>query len=308
VNQKKGKRVCLLTGSCICSECCGANRKQEVCHACSYYKAPKRNYKDIPCYTPEELQRNEDRLKTSMIIEAAISNYDAKTNDIIRDELAIHLLELLLDVHFFQREHEPSEDSMLEAGYSYVTNAITTELAMIQREELAKILATIYFLAKRRSSGSREYLSFVRNYVQITSVKCGLCGSAEKGLTRTPCCGNWICDDEDSYGTFSFERNSCYRNHSKYTVCSNHFESRHKGPWQECQKCKDEIILPYYVEMGTNEHNFVVLENPEQVQIRCVNCDFVGSSINEFSYTTSKGFYCLQEWCAEAATGGAVGM
>ena len=40
--------------------------------------------------------------------------------------------------------------------------------------------------------------------------KCGLCGKTEE-LTKTPCCDNWICDDEHTYQIFSFERNSCYR-------------------------------------------------------------------------------------------------
>jgi hypothetical protein len=29
--------------------------------------------------------------------------------------------------------------------------------------------------------------------------RCGLCGKHEQ-LTRTDCCGQWICDDEDNYG------------------------------------------------------------------------------------------------------------
>lgn len=32
--------------------------------------------------------------------------------------------------------------------------------------------------------------------------QCGLCGST-KNLTKTECCGNWICDDEDEYVLFS---------------------------------------------------------------------------------------------------------
>jgi len=41
---------------------------------------------------------------------------------------------------------------------------------------------------------------------------CGLCGKKRK-LTRTECCGQWICDDEDQYVLFSYAQNSCYRNH-----------------------------------------------------------------------------------------------
>ena len=31
---------------------------------------------------------------------------------------------------------------------------------------------------------------------------CGLCGKTKK-LTKTECCGNWICDDEHKYVVFS---------------------------------------------------------------------------------------------------------
>lgn len=32
--------------------------------------------------------------------------------------------------------------------------------------------------------------------------RCGLCGKRGR-LVRTECCGEWICDDEDSYVLFS---------------------------------------------------------------------------------------------------------
>jgi len=56
---------------------------------------------------------------------------------------------------------------------------------------------------------------------QRAARSCGLCGKSEK-LTRTECCGAWICDDEDKYVLFSYAYNSCYRNHSRYTLCASH--------------------------------------------------------------------------------------
>lgn len=47
--------------------------------------------------------------------------------------------------------------------------------------------------------------------------RCGLCGKTKK-LTKTECCDNWICDDEDQYRLFSFAHNSCRRNHRRYTL------------------------------------------------------------------------------------------
>lgn len=38
--------------------------------------------------------------------------------------------------------------------------------------------------------------------------RCGLCGKTTN-LTKTECCGTWICDDEHKYVMFSYARNSC---------------------------------------------------------------------------------------------------
>ncbi len=45
--------------------------------------------------------------------------------------------------------------------------------------------------------------------------QCKLCGNIEN-LTRTPCCNEWVCDDVNSYQLFSYDTNSCYRNHDRY--------------------------------------------------------------------------------------------
>jgi len=61
--------------------------------------------------------------------------------------------------------------------------------------------------------------------------KCGLCGKTTN-LTKTECCGQWICDDEDQYVPFSYARNSCYRNHRLYTLCGYHYAEGHPGDWK----------------------------------------------------------------------------
>lgn len=92
---------------------------------------------------------------------------------------------------------------------------------------------------------------------------CGLCGS-KTNLTKTECCGHWICDDEDQYVAFSYARNSCYRNHSRYTLCGYHDVEEHKGDWKDCKQCREDFSdnLEMYVDYGTNEYNFEKLPNP----------------------------------------------
>lgn len=102
--------------------------------------------------------------------------------------------------------------------------------------------------------------------------RCGLCGATGK-LTRTECCGQWICDDEDDYVLFSYARNSCHRNHKRYTLCGGHFEEGHDGKWQDCPKCRQNFPTEMYVYYGTNEYNFETLSNPPAYEpTHCSKC------------------------------------
>jgi len=105
--------------------------------------------------------------------------------------------------------------------------------------------------------------------------RCGLCGQTKK-LTRTPCCGNWICDDEGQYVAFSYARNSCFTNHSKYTICAFHHHEQHAGRWQDCAQCRENGPLEMFVHSATNEHNFEKLENPPPFEpTHCAGCGVV---------------------------------
>lgn len=121
---------------------------------------------------------------------------------------------------------------------------------------------------------------------------CGLCGKKTK-LTKTDCCGNWICDDADKYVMFSYARNSCYRNHDRYTLCSYHHHEGHKGHWKDCEECKQSFQTEIYVGYGTNEYNFEVLENPPAYEpTTCTRCGKV-INLNMDGYSTSRdGYSC----------------
>jgi hypothetical protein len=102
--------------------------------------------------------------------------------------------------------------------------------------------------------------------------RCGLCGATDN-LTKTECCGNWICDDEDQYVLFSYAHNSCYRNHRRYTLCGGHFQEGHEGKWQDCPECRKDCPTEMYVYYGTNEYNFQKLTNPPKYEpTLCSQC------------------------------------
>jgi len=105
--------------------------------------------------------------------------------------------------------------------------------------------------------------------------RCGLCGKTGR-LIKTDCCGNWICDDEHKYVLFSFARNSCHRNHSRYTLCAFHHNEGHEGDWKNCERCRTSCETEMYVWYGTNEYNFEKLPNPPPFEpTKCSKCGVV---------------------------------
>lgn len=128
--------------------------------------------------------------------------------------------------------------------------------------------------------------------------RCGLCGKT-KNLTRTECCGSWICDDEHKYVLFSYARNSCHRNHSRFTLCAFHHNERHAGDWKTCAKCQSAFETEMYVWYGTNEYNFAKLENPPAYKpTKCSACGTI-IRLGEDGYTITPGnkYFCMN--CAE---------
>ena len=125
--------------------------------------------------------------------------------------------------------------------------------------------------------------------------RCMLCGKTKK-LTKTDCCDQWICDHADQYVLFSFAKNSCYRNHDHYTLCSYHHQNKHDGDWKECSMCRDDFDkTELYVWYGTNEYNFEKLENPPNYEpTECSKCGNI-IVLTEESYSMKGGkYYCHQ--------------
>jgi hypothetical protein len=117
----------------------------------------------------------------------------------------------------------------------------------------------------------------------------------EKNLTKTDCCGQWICDDEDTYVLFSYARNSCSRNHRRFTLCAHHYAEGHTGDWQTCSACKNDFGTEMYVYYGTNEYNFEKLKNPLKFKpTRCAKCKKI-IRLGEDGYSMQGGnYYCME--------------
>jgi len=126
----------------------------------------------------------------------------------------------------------------------------------------------------KKNTARRKY-SLKIHKITTAQRACGLCGKTGN-LIKTECCDRWICDDEDQYVLFSYARNSCYRNHDRYTLCGFHYNEGHSGDWKNCPECRDSFETEMYVYFGTNEYNFEKMEDvPDYELTRCSKCNAV---------------------------------
>lgn len=136
------------------------------------------------------------------------------------------------------------------------------------------------------------------SHKSATKARCGLCGKT-RNVTKTECCGNWICDDEHKYVIFSYARNSCYRNHRRYTLCGSHHAEEHPGDWKECLKCREDFEPEMVVWYGTNEYNFEKLPNPPAYKpTKCSQCGTV-IVLGEDAYSIRPCKAGREYWCEE---------
>ena len=135
--------------------------------------------------------------------------------------------------------------------------------------------------------------------VNPNAPRCGLCGKRGR-LTRTECCGQWICHDEHKYVLFSYARNSCHRNHRHYTLCAHHHNEGHARTWQDYPKCRANFPTEIYVWYGINEYNVDKLVNPpDYAPTTCVGCGTI-ISLSEDGYSHGPdGYRC--DACTEKA-------
>ncbi len=123
--------------------------------------------------------------------------------------------------------------------------------------------------------------------------KCFICGKKTK-LVKTECCNQWICNDADKYVMFSYSRNSCYRNHARYTLCAYHVNEGHTGDWKTCKQCSTDFDTETYVYYGTNNYNFEKLENPPKYEpTRCVKCNKIINLGKDGFVAGKDGYTCM---------------
>jgi hypothetical protein len=166
-NSRKGKRKCQITNGSICSLCCGQTRNEESCQNCSFYLDPRstRKYSDVPSYSTRQMEDSFELQSYSNVIESALCLFDRETESVIKDPVPIKIIELLLDKYYFKDETIIFENKLIERGFDQVMKAIKKGMSKVPEEEIIKVLGVIHFVAKRRSTGKREYLEIINEYV-----------------------------------------------------------------------------------------------------------------------------------------------
>ena len=129
---------------------------------------------------------------------------------------------------------------------------------------------------------------------QTDRPECGLCGKKTK-VIKTECCEQWICDDENQYVLFSYARNSCHRNHRRFTLCGYHYAEDHDSDWQTCSQCREAFETEMYVYRGTNEYNFERLPNPPGYEpTKCSKCNIV-INLGKDAFSRKAGKYLCSQ-------------
>ena len=166
-NAKKGKRKCQLVEGMVCALCCGQTRKKDECDGCTFYKEtiPRKKYNEIPSYSTRDMENDLDLQDYSNAIEGSLCAFDNETGNLIKDEDAIKILELLLDKYHFKEEAAEISTPIIARGFHLVKGVIETDLKDIPEKELVKVLSVIRFVARRRARGGRDYLSIIHQYV-----------------------------------------------------------------------------------------------------------------------------------------------
>lgn len=164
---KKGKRDCLLSEQPICSACCGQQRQADTCATCPYYAPPKRHYAAITRYTPSEIDEQSQLTEIAMHIESAFVQCDWVYEKQLRDKQILGVIEALLDHYHFNDPLIAALEAHQASWFNVEAEQLLPVLKGYPVDTITRVIGTIYFVARRRSAGRREYLDFIAHFVGV---------------------------------------------------------------------------------------------------------------------------------------------
>jgi hypothetical protein len=143
-------------------------RQEETCKGCGYFEnapAPRRKYGELPMYTPQNMLDIPGLEDYSNMFEGTLCAFDNERGNKLSDQLAIDVFERLLDKFHFNDEMVIFSDALEEAAFIRLLGVIERELNHLPAAEVVKIIGALRFVAKRRSTGHREYFNVIHEYV-----------------------------------------------------------------------------------------------------------------------------------------------
>jgi hypothetical protein len=172
-NAKKGKRVCLLHETPICTTCCGDIRQRDTCAACGYYRDETcfRKYHELPAFTPSEMDGSRLLQRWSDTVESAFVAWD-HLHGKVDDAVALAALERLFDKFHYGDSTCPPPHTLsailMEIADDIMQNNKDNPVAP---DMFLKALGAIYQSVRRRTRSGREYMNFIHEHVGAS--RCG---------------------------------------------------------------------------------------------------------------------------------------
>ena len=161
-NSRKGKRKCKSRDGFICSECCGAIRQPEHCQGCVFYQSSARNYRQLPRYSKEDMSSSPNLQQIAFPVESSLCVFDRESGHTLSDEQAIDIIETVLDVICFGDSLQDHTDKIERLGFQNVLASIMRKLDKFDKADAAKVIPTVWHLAKNRASGGRHHMDFLQ--------------------------------------------------------------------------------------------------------------------------------------------------
>ena len=131
---------------------------------CDTTRNPVRNYRNVPHYEIQTLSRSPELEFIASTIETTLCRLGFSGEDVdFMDKDAARLLELFFDLYHFKDTAPKLDDPAQEMGYALFSEVIEEDLSDIPKEDLVRVMATIYRAMQRRTKGGDEYLRFINN-------------------------------------------------------------------------------------------------------------------------------------------------
>jgi len=96
------------------------------------------------------------------VVESILCEFDIEAENEFKDRTALRLLELAFDKYHFNDSDLSFSDSTIQILFERMLQIIEKDLSDTSKEQLVKVMASIYRSIQRRTAGGREYLAFVQ--------------------------------------------------------------------------------------------------------------------------------------------------